>query len=113
MVSNICCNCGKYVFDKQNIKLKRMTAAEYVEAVVRPILRLNITTKTIIKKCKYDEDGKVNKSKCELCGAPHAVWSKDGDEEVTRVHFFYSGNNKPSDKDDAFINEFRSSFLSR
>ncbi len=112
----ICLSCGKYVFDSQNVnEFKRMTAEEYVEAVLRSLIRNNKSAEWVIKQFGLSTKLVTNKSECELCGAPHAVWTspKDKSKSVRGLVFFYSGTKKASRKDRMFIEEFRSRFFSR
>lgn len=111
----ICLHCGKYVFDVQNVNpYKRMTLAEYVDGVYRRLVRTNKSTDELINELGISVLCKVSKSECELCGAPHAVFSvNDENIEVGAVRFFFSGTIKPSEKDVQFINHFRRDFFSR
>lgn len=115
MVETICLCCRKYVFDSQNVNMfKRMTAEEYVECVLRVRLRTNQPSEVIIKQLGVQFNWVSNQSCCELCGAPHAIWTLPNEKpsNVLAVRFFYSGTNKPADKDRRFVEEFKSRFLS-
>ena len=109
---NVCLNCGKYVFDSQNVnEHKRMTIYEYVDSVYRKTIRTNDKTDKLIVDLGISVIAEVNKSECELCGAPHAVLSVD--KKVGGVRFFFSATEQPSRKDEEFINHFRRDFFSR
>lgn len=108
----ICLNCNKYIFDASNINSKILTAQEYIETVIRSSIRSNKSISYLIKHYELKNNYTTNRSCCELCGAPHAIWSKNN-KEIIKINFFYSGNNKPSRLDLNFINEFNSRFFSR
>ena len=91
--------------------MKVMTIEEYVECLIRPIVKNNKSTESIIRDFGLIKDSKVSRSKCELCGAPHAVMFQD--ELVKLVKFFYSGTNQLSEKDNNYIEQFKYNFLHR
>lgn len=108
----VCRNCQKYVFDRQNInRHKRMTVLEYVNGVIRRLFRTNETARQICARLGWEESFYVNRSYCELCGAPHAVFSYKSMDSVVRLAYFFSGNDKPCEKDVRFIDDFRRKFL--
>ena len=107
----VCRNCRKYVFDQQNInRHKRLTVSEYINGVIRRALRTNDTVKQLLKKYGWEENLFVNRSCCELCGAPHAVFSYENMESVVRLVFFFSGLDAPSEKDTRFIEDYHKRF---
>ena len=111
MVAHACNNCGKYIFDHQNINpYKRLTAEEYAGGVVKKLMRTNATPITICKDLGYHGDWMVNKAECELCGAPHAVFSEPDNPVVMKTTFFFSGTAELSEKDAQFIQEFKQDF---
>jgi hypothetical protein len=109
----ICLHCGKYIFDGQNVnEYKRMTLAEYVDGVCRRNIRTNQTTKQLILELDLSTLWMVSKSECELCGAPHSIFTLKHDcRAVELVRFFFSGTIKPSEKDVQFINHYRRDFF--
>jgi len=112
MVNHVCNCCGKYIFDHQNINpYKRLTAEEYAGGVVNQLRRTNATPATTCKELKFHVDWMVNKAECELCGAPHAIFSDADDPVVVKVNFFFSGTNELSEKDSQFIQEFKQNFF--
>ena len=113
MVKHVCNYCGKYIFDQQNINpYKRLTAEEYAHGVVKKLMRTNATPIAICKEMGYHVDWMVNKAECEICGAPHAVFSDNPDAPlVVKTTFFFSGTRKLSEKDMQFIQEFKQDFF--
>jgi hypothetical protein len=108
MSGNICLNCHKYIFDEQNInRIKRLTATEYINGVIRRIHKTNISMEELCKQAEINPSWGINKSECELCGAPHAIMSNDDASQIQHILFFFSGTNEPSEKDLHFIEEFR------
>ncbi len=108
-----CLSCKKYIFDSQNVnEFKRMTVEEYIDGVFRKTVRTNDSSIEIAKQIDINPLNRINKSECELCGAPHAIFT-DSNKKVTMVRFFFSGLNKPSEKDSQFIKHFRRNFLSQ
>ena len=116
MVNNVCMSCGKYVFDSQNVNaFKRMTAEEYVECVLRNRLRSNKPAAVILSHLGLQDKWVVNQSCCELCGAPHGIWTLPNEQpaNVLCIRYFYSGGETPTEKDKRFVQEFKSRFFSR
>ena len=112
MVAHVCQGCGKYIFDEQNVNpYKRLTAEEYAGGVVRLALRTNATPMAICKEMKYHCQWMVNKAECELCGAPHAIFSDPDQPLVMKINFYFSGAAEPSEKDVQFIREFKQNFF--
>ena len=108
-----CLHCKKYNFDSQNVnEYKRMTMEEYIDGVYRKTVRTNEPAQLITLKLELELSNHVNKSECELCGAPHAVFSNDAGK-VMAIKFFFSALDKPSEKDVQFINHFRRDFFNR
>lgn len=108
-----CLNCGKYIFDKQNLTIKKMTIKEFVDGVIRRLKKTNKPLEDICKERKFRVDWLVNKACCELCGAPHAIFSDPDRLDVLRILFFFSGDERPSEKDERFIQEFRHNLFYR
>lgn len=88
-----------------------MTAAEYLNGVIRLGLRSNAKIEELCKDFHIHIQWLINKAECELCGAPHAIMS-DG-MVVTKIAYFFSGQETPSEKDKRFIEHFKQEFLSR
>ena len=110
---NACLHCGKYIFNEENVnKHKRMTMEEYINGVYRKNIRTNDPVQLVTMMLELELSNQVNKSACELCGAPHAIFSNDAGE-VSMVKFFFSTLDKPSEKDVQFINHFRRDFFGR
>jgi len=102
-----CLHCNKYIFDDQNISVKRMSTKEYVDGVIRRLEKTNKPLEEICKEKKFHIDWLINKSQCELCGAPHAVFSDPSTKMVVHILFFFSGHRESSEKDKRFIQDFR------
>ena len=102
-----CLCCKKYNFDAENISFKRMTAEEYINGVIRHIERTNKQTSSICEERNLQVSWLVNRAYCELCGAPHAVFSDKDAAAVLHTLFFFSGTLEPSEKDLHFIEEFK------
>ena len=84
-----------------------MTVEEYIDGVIRCLEKTNKPIDKICIDKKFDINWLINKSECELCGAPHAVFSHPDGLSVTYILFFFSGSLQPSEKDEQFIQEFR------
>jgi len=104
---NACLNCGKYIFDKQNIKTKQMTIPEYVEGVIRRLEHNNKQLNIICQERHLDPSWYLNMAYCELCGAPHAIFYALNTPKVVYILFFFSASTTPSEKDSQFILEFK------
>ena len=102
-----CMGCGKYIFDEQNITIKKMTTQEYVDGIIRRNERTNKPLGEICIEKSFHIDWLINQSCCELCGAPHAVFSDPDASVVVHILFFFSGNVVPCEKDEQFIKDFR------
>ena len=89
-----------------------MTMEEYIDGVYRKTIKTNEPCQLLTLQLQLELSNWVNKSECELCGAPHAVFSNDSGR-VTDVKFFFSALDKPSEKDVQFINHFRRDFFGR
>ncbi len=84
-----------------------MTIEEYVEGVIRRLEKTNKQLKEICIENNFNIDWLINKAECELCGAPHAVFSHPDALSVVHILFFFSSSNKPSEKDLQFIQDFQ------
>jgi hypothetical protein len=112
MKHRICKHCDKYIFDSQNISVKKMTTGEYAAGVVNREKRTNASPNEQARLLGFTTMSEVcvNKADCELCGAPHAIFSLNG--KVTDAKFFFSGSNIPDQQDKKFIEDFRRRFFS-
>jgi hypothetical protein len=84
-----------------------MSVEEYVDGVIRRLERTNKHLSDICIEKKIHIQWVVNQANCELCGAPHAVFSDPDASFVVHILFFFSGSTEPSEKDRQFIQEFK------
>lgn len=102
-----CLHCSKYIFDEQNLTIKKMTIKEFVDGVIRRLQRTNKPLEDICLEKEFNINWFINKALCELCGAPHAIFSDPDALAVVHILFFFSGDVIPSEMDKQFIKEFR------
>lgn len=84
-----------------------MSVEEYINGVIRRIEKTNKHIKEICREKKFHIQWLVSKAYCELCGAPHAVFSDFDTNMVVHILFFFSGAEVVSEKDEQFIQEFQ------
>jgi len=106
-----CYNCGKYVFDAENFSIKRMSVIEYIDGVIRRNIRTNKPTNELATELGLEVNWLVNQAPCELCGAPHAVFSHPDHNDVVHVSFFFSGRPESSERDRRFVADFRENLV--
>jgi len=110
MSGDRCLHCGKYVFDEENVdKHKRMTIDEYISGVIKP--KDNVSHNIHAANLGIKHGSMVNMDECELCGAPHAIFSEINHKFIT-IRFFYSGTDQPSQRDINFMDDFRQRMFS-